>query len=111
MGDSIKQSQNFTFSSLGKKFHSTTMNKLLLGLLAFALVSQSCINAASTTKSPAPMTDKPVTTTKAPLTTSDAPATNTKAQGTTPDLPATSTEAPVTTTKYIFQKVRGKSTN
>ena len=89
------------------------MNKLLLGLLAFALVSQSCIKAAptttqavatssqgsaSTTKFPSPRTDKTVTTTEAPLTTSDAPATTTKAPPTTSDAPASTTKAQETTT-------------
>jgi len=53
------------------------MNKLLLGLLAFALVSQSCINAAPTT------TEAPVKTTKA-----DDPATTPTAETLEPtDLP------------------------
>ena len=37
------------------------MNKLLLGLLAFALVSQSCINAAPTTTEAPPKTPTTVT--------------------------------------------------
>jgi len=37
------------------------MNKLLLGLLAFALVSQSCINAAPTTTEAPPTTPTAVT--------------------------------------------------
>merc|ERR1712198_541260 len=40
---------------------STIMNKLLLGLLAFALVSQSCSNAAPTTTEAPPTTPTAVT--------------------------------------------------
>merc|ERR1711972_759724 len=55
------------------------MNKLLLGLLAFALVSQSCINAAPTDKPTGPTavtlepTDKPTGPTAVTLEPTDKP--------------------------------------
>merc|ERR1711972_178589 len=48
----LKQSHIQLINSTYKT--STIMNKLLLGLLAFALVSQSCINAAPTDKPTGP---------------------------------------------------------
>merc|ERR1711972_746854 len=55
----LKQSHIQLINSTYKT--STIMNKLLLGLLAFALVSQSCINAAPTTTEAPPATPTAVT--------------------------------------------------
>merc|ERR1712198_430707 len=74
---------------------STIMNKLLLGLLAFALVSQSCINAAPTT------TEAPVKTTKA-----DDPATTPTAVTLEPtDLPTGPTAVTLEPTDPATEKV------
>jgi len=71
------------------------MNKLLLGLLAFALVSQSCINAAPTT------TEAPAKTTKA-----DDPATTPTAVTLEPtDQPKTPTAVTLEPTDPATEKV------
>merc|ERR1711972_228758 len=75
----LKQSHIQLINSTYKT--STIMNKLLLGLLAFALVSQSCINAAPTDKPTGPTavtlepTDKPTGPTAVTLEPTADPAT------------------------------------
>ena len=76
------------------------MNKLLLGLLALALVSQSCINAAPTVPE-APVTS-PAKTTK-----DGAPATTPTAVTLEPTDPATTTEKVDTTTQKAYDCSKG----
>jgi len=77
------------------------MNKLLLGLLAFALVSQSCINAAPTT------TEAPPTTPTAVTLEPTDPPTSPTAVTLKPTDPATATEKVDTTTQKAYDCSKG----
>ena len=82
--------------------NSTTMNKMLFGCLAFALVLQLTVEAAPTTsKTLETSTVHPVSTTAFPATTSNPPVTATLVPATTPKVTTEKATTDVPASTYV----------